>query len=137
MLSIVRKNTWNCVENRRNCITNHNTSSSNNIIIHIIRSCCDQSTDSAIIRYLSRNRIISAQRQYRLCHSKKLYCILLYYEPPLLFAWRNYVNRCECSNKAFKNVMCIIIHRQVQRQRSRRRRRRHHLNTFCDNFKII
>lgn len=135
VFSIVRENTWNCVKNRRNCITDH---SSTNVII---RTNChgrpNNPVESRNVNLSTTGIVLVIQRQYRLCHSKKLYCILLYYEPAiLLFVWSN-INHCVHSVKTFKNVMCNAVWRQVERQRSRRRRRRRYLNSFCDNFKII
>lgn len=131
MEKTVRSYTWNCEQNSRTKIANLNTT-----IIQSSSSTSGCRTNNSINIATKTIEKVLIERQYRLCHSKKLYCILLYYEPQLfriLFDCVNDVPR----EKRFENVMPIVVCRQEQRQRSRRRRRRRHLNSFCDNFKII
>lgn len=100
------------------------------------------------------------ERQYRLCHSKKLYCVLLYYEPIYVCDqyrsitidnvpnektfYSSVLMPSKLLNKQFKLPQTYCLIRKFlkgpfsnQLYRSRRRQRRRHLNSFCDNFKTI
>lgn len=126
-LTTVWINTWNCEQSSRINIANLNAI----IQLNLNASGCRNSNSLK-----SNVKQLLIECQYRLCHSKKLYCILLYYEPTYnrLF---NYSIDSIPYKKSYENVIPIVVFRKERRQRSRSRRRRRHLNSFCDNFKII
>lgn len=126
-LTTVWINTWNCEQSSRTNIANLNA------IIQLNLNACGCRNSNSL---KSNVKQLLIECQYRLCYSKKLYCILLYYEPTnnRLF---NYSIDSIPYKKSYENVIPIVVFRKERRQRSRSRRRRRHLNSFCDNFKII
>lgn len=127
-LTTVWINTWNCEQISRINIANLST------IIQLSSNASGSQTNNSLKSDVKK---VLIERQYRLRHSKKLYCILLYYDPIFNRSFNDSIEIVPHAQHLYENVMPIVVCRKERRQRSRRRRRRRHLNSFSDNFKII